>query len=101
MADSTQTTAPGSANVSSSSGASCQVSSGVSDSLHPGDGDRKATVGDRLEEIRDKVSAAQDVAKEKARAVYETTDDFVHDSPWKAVSMGFLAGLVIGMLAAR
>ncbi|WP_087039612.1 DUF883 family protein [Caballeronia arvi] len=35
------------------------------------------------------------------RAASETTDDFVHDNPWKAIALAAVAGLVIGMLASR
>ncbi|WP_025598489.1 DUF883 family protein [Burkholderia sp. WSM2230] len=55
----------------------------------------------KLSELKDKLAGAQDVVKTKYRVVSESTDDFVHDSPWKAVTMALIGGLIIGMLAAR
>jgi ElaB protein len=39
--------------------------------------------------------------KQNYRAVSESVDDFVHESPWKAITVAALGGIVIGMLAAR
>jgi ElaB protein len=39
--------------------------------------------------------------KQKYRTVSESADDFVHESPWKAITVAALGGIVIGMLAAR
>lgn len=61
----------------------------------------KLDVGARLTVVKNKLSNAQDVVKVRYRAVSDSTDDFVHDNPWKAITMGFMAGVVIGMLAAR
>jgi ElaB protein len=54
-----------------------------------------------LSQLKDKIAGAQEVVKTKYRVVSESTDDYVHDSPWKAVAMVFVGGLIIGMLAAR
>jgi len=54
-----------------------------------------------LSDLKDKIANAQEVVKTKYRVVSESTDDFVHDSPWKSVAMAFIGGLIIGMLAAR
>ena len=54
-----------------------------------------------LSELKDKIVSAQEVVKTKYRVVSESTDDFVHESPWKSVAMALIGGLVIGMLAAR
>ena len=35
------------------------------------------------------------------RAASDTTDDFVHDNPWKAIVMAGLGGLIVGMLISR
>jgi ElaB/YqjD/DUF883 family membrane-anchored ribosome-binding protein len=55
----------------------------------------------KLRLVQGKLSEAQDNLKLKYRIAADTTDDFVHDNPWKAITMAALAGLVIGMLAAR
>ncbi|WP_244808880.1 DUF883 family protein [Caballeronia zhejiangensis] len=43
----------------------------------------------------------QDAMTRKYRAAADTTDDFVHENPWKAITMAALVGVVVGMLAAR
>ncbi|WP_268760648.1 DUF883 family protein [Caballeronia cordobensis] len=35
------------------------------------------------------------------RAASDTTDDFVHDNPWKAIVLAGLGGLIVGMLVSR
>ena len=41
------------------------------------------------------------MAQDKAKAAARATDDYVHDHPWRAVGIGALAGLVVGMLISR
>jgi ElaB/YqjD/DUF883 family membrane-anchored ribosome-binding protein len=66
------------------------------------DNDHERANGARvLSDLKDKVAGAQEVVRTKYRAVSESTEDFVHDSPWKAVTMAVIGGLIIGMLAAR
>lgn len=65
-----------------------------------GDGERGNGPG-TLSELKDKIVNAQEVVKTRYRVVSESTDDFVHESPWKSVAMALIGGLVIGMLAAR
>ncbi|GAB5098026.1 MULTISPECIES: DUF883 domain-containing protein [unclassified Caballeronia] len=48
-----------------------------------------------------KLSDVQDALGKRYRVANETTDDFVHDSPWKAIVMAALGGVVIGMLISR
>jgi hypothetical protein len=48
-----------------------------------------------------KLSDVQDALVKRYRVASETTDDFVHDSPWKAIAMAALGGVVIGMLISR
>ena len=31
----------------------------------------------------------------------DTTDDFVHESPWRAITMAALTGVIMGMLVSR
>src|SRR4051794_25574789 len=75
---------------------------------------REATTntGDRAEELRGKgldildtaLSRAQELqtaALETGKEIAETTDDFVHENPWKAVAISAGVGLLVGMLIAR
>jgi len=63
-------------------------------------------------EVRERVMRTLDVAKERlaqidsqvrttARHAAEVTDDYVHDSPWQAIGVGALFGLLAGMVIAR
>jgi len=49
-------------------------------------------------------SAAQDGAthvRKRARAAAQVTDEYVRDYPWRALGLGALVGLSIGMVALR
>ena len=68
--------------------------------------------GERAEELRNKglvmLDAAmekaqhlQTVAVEKGKVAAQTTDEFVHEQPWKAVGIAAGIGLVVGLLIGR
>jgi ElaB/YqjD/DUF883 family membrane-anchored ribosome-binding protein len=42
-----------------------------------------------------------ETVKSKARFAATTADDYVHESPWQALGIAALAGVVVGFLAAR
>jgi ElaB protein len=63
--------------------------------------DTTSGVGTKVTSIRDKLADARNVVQDRYRAVSESTDDFAHDSPWKAIALAALAGVIVGMLAAR
>jgi hypothetical protein len=50
---------------------------------------------------KNKFSDVQDAMIKKYRVAADTTDDFVHENPWKAITMAALVGVVVGMLASR
>jgi ElaB/YqjD/DUF883 family membrane-anchored ribosome-binding protein len=54
-----------------------------------------------LDNAMDKAHELQAVAIEKGKAVAHTTDEFVHEHPWKSVGIAAGIGLVIGMLISR
>jgi ElaB/YqjD/DUF883 family membrane-anchored ribosome-binding protein len=74
-----------------------------------------ATAGDAsagVSEVRKRVQASLSNAKtglieaqaavvEKAKAAAKATDGYVHDNPWKSVSIAAGAGLLIGLLLGR
>ena len=68
--------------------------------------------GEKAEELRnrglemldaamEKAQQIQAVALEKGKEAVQTTDEFVHDHPWKAVGIAAGVGLLVGMLIAR
>jgi len=69
-----------------------------------------ASTGDRAVELRESALASlkrakeklvdvQDSVMERSKQAARVTDDFVHESPWRAIgiaaAVGFLAGLVV------
>lgn len=71
-----------------------------------------AASGDKAEELRAKGLTLLDVALEKAhdvqvaaiekgKAAAQTTDEFVHEHPWKSIGIAAGVGLVVGMLISR
>jgi len=59
------------------------------------------TTTSTLKVIKGAFAGAQEALTSGYRTVSESTDDFVHESPWKSVAFAVLGGIVIGMLAAR
>ncbi|MBC8742070.1 DUF883 domain-containing protein [Paraburkholderia sp. UCT31] len=93
MDESQQTTNPGFAGLSQP---------GDSSTAKSDDNDQGRANGARaLADLKDKIAGAQQVVKTKYRVVSESTDDYVHEAPWKAVTMALIGGLIIGMLARR
>ncbi|AXF05723.1 DUF883 family protein [Paraburkholderia hospita] len=54
-----------------------------------------------LKVVKGAYTTAQDALMSSYRTVSESTDDFVHESPWKSIGFAVLGGIIIGMLAAR
>lgn len=68
--------------------------------------------GEKAEELRakglvlldtamEKAQEVQAVALEKGKVAAQSTDEFVHQNPWKAVAISVGVGMLIGMLVAR
>lgn len=74
-----------------------------------------ATAGDAgagVAELRKRVQATLSTAKtglievqaavvDKAKAAAKVTDEYVHENPWKSISIAAGAGLLIGLLLGR
>ena len=54
-----------------------------------------------LREAKQRLTSAEEIAVEKAKAAAKVTDAYVHENPWKAIGIGAAVGVVIGMLIAR
>lgn len=70
------------------------------------------TSGEHAEELRSKGLAMLESAMERAqeiqttaiakgKEVAQTTDEFVHQNPWKSVAISAGVGLLVGMLISR
>ncbi|SEB97054.1 Membrane-anchored ribosome-binding protein, inhibits growth in stationary phase, ElaB/YqjD/DUF883 family [Burkholderia sp. WP9] len=66
-----------------------------------GSAGEEANVAGTLSDLKDKLAGAREVVRRKCRVVSESTDDYVHEAPWKAVTMALIGGLIIGLLARR
>lgn len=71
-----------------------------------------STTGEKAEELRakglalldsamEKAQEVQAIAVEKGKVAAQTTDEFVHDHPWKAVGIATGIGLLAGLLMSR
>jgi ElaB/YqjD/DUF883 family membrane-anchored ribosome-binding protein len=54
-----------------------------------------------LDAAMEKAQHLQAVAVEKGKVAAQTTDEFVHEQPWKAVGIAAGIGLVVGLLIGR
>jgi len=61
----------------------------------------RARITESLKVAKEKLSIAEDIALDKAKAAARATDDYVHENPWAAVGIGAAVGLVVGMLISR
>lgn len=61
----------------------------------------RARIQESLKVAKEKLSQAEVIALDKAKAAARATDDYVRENPWAAVGIGAAVGLVIGMLISR
>lgn len=61
----------------------------------------RARVEARLAKAKISLTDLQETAVAKVKAAGHAADDFVHDSPWKAIGAAAGMGLVIGLLIGR
>jgi ElaB/YqjD/DUF883 family membrane-anchored ribosome-binding protein len=54
-----------------------------------------------LDTALERAQELQAVAVEKGKEVAQTTDEFVHENPWKAVAISAGVGLLVGLLISR
>lgn len=55
----------------------------------------------KLRDAKERLQDAEAAVVERSKACARATDDFVNDNPWKAVGIGALVGLVVGVLIGR
>ncbi len=61
----------------------------------------RSRVETRLAKAKASLVTLQETAVEKVKAAGHAADDFVHDSPWKAVGAAAGVGLLVGLLIGR
>ncbi|OTP79352.1 DUF883 family protein [Caballeronia sordidicola] len=51
--------------------------------------------------VREVLGDAQEVLQRNYRAASDSADDFVHENPWKAITLAAVGGIIVGMLISR
>lgn len=58
-------------------------------------------IQDSLHKAKIKLAEAEEVVIDKTKQAARATDEYVHEHPWRAVSVAAGIGLIIGMLISR
>ena len=61
----------------------------------------KARIQARLANVKDDLVQFEQAVVERTKEAARATDEYVHENPWKAVGIGALAGLLLGVIIAR
>ncbi len=61
----------------------------------------RATIRERLLDARIRLDEVEQSMRDKTRAAARATDDYVHDNPWQAVSIGAGIGFLLGFILGR
>lgn len=61
----------------------------------------RARIQARLLDARIRLDAAEQVLLDKTRAAARAADDYVHESPWRAVGIGAGVGFLVGLILGR
>jgi ElaB/YqjD/DUF883 family membrane-anchored ribosome-binding protein len=81
------------------------LNNSASDEVHARAGDLRRQVERRMRFAKERMQDVEDAIARNARAGAHAADTFVHENPWRTlgagVTIGVLAGLVIGALLTR
>lgn len=58
-------------------------------------------IQDSLHKAKIKLAEAEEVVIDKTKQAARATDEYVHEHPWRAVSVAAGIGLIIGLLISR
>lgn len=58
-------------------------------------------LSERIEEVRNKMSAQAKPICKKGKAAIEATDEYVKENPWKSVGIAVAAGALIALIIRR
>ncbi len=68
-------------------------------------GEKLAALQPRIEEnlrnAKARLAEFEQIAREKARAAVDSTDDYAHEHPWKIAGFSALLGVAVGLLIGR
>jgi ElaB/YqjD/DUF883 family membrane-anchored ribosome-binding protein len=63
--------------------------------------DMKSKVGAQYDAAREKFGEIQSTVQDGAKYAMTTTDEYVRSNPWRAVGIAAAAGAIIGFLASQ
>jgi ElaB/YqjD/DUF883 family membrane-anchored ribosome-binding protein len=61
----------------------------------------RSKAAETLADLKEKIADYEDVITDKAKAVAQDSDNFVHRNPWEAVGVAAGLGLLIGIFIRR
>ena len=72
----------------------------------------KGVAGEKIAELRERIAVrlrdakmriadADEILRDRTKAAARATDDYVNDSPWRAVGIAAGVGLLLGVIIAR
>lgn len=64
-------------------------------------GDARAKVQETLRSAKTNLLTLEDSVLAKSKLAAQATDTYVHDNPWKAVIIGGVVGLLLGVIVSR
>lgn len=73
----------------------------TADDASVGIAELRARVQATLSQAKDGLIDAQAAVMDKAKAAAKATDGYVHDNPWKSVSVAAGVGLLLGIVIGR
>ena len=73
----------------------------TADDANGGIAELRSRVQASLSHAKDGLIDAQAAVADKAKAAAKATDGYVHDNPWKSVSVAAGVGLLLGILIGR
>jgi ElaB/YqjD/DUF883 family membrane-anchored ribosome-binding protein len=61
----------------------------------------RARIKESLQDVKTRLTDAEDSAIEYTRQAAKDADQYVHDNPWQAIGISACVGAIVGMLIAR
>lgn len=61
----------------------------------------RARIQQSLQDVKERLLTAEEFVVESTKQVAKTTDQYVHENPWKSIGISACVGAIIGMLIAR
>lgn len=61
----------------------------------------RARIQQSLQIVKERLVDAESAVIDRTKEAARTTDQYVHDNPWKAIGISACVGAIIGMLIAR